>query len=174
MQADSDLHRPGGGTTSSARKTRDDRYEKFIAEVGRLGNVTLAARSAGISRRNAYKLRDEDEAFRADWDDAVMEYVEGTLEAEADRRGVEGTVRPVFYQGNECGGVREFSDTLLMFRLKAMAPEKYRHEAYIGVNATQNAMEIARQLREAHLSMLASVPAAPPDPTAVQEQPPAT
>jgi hypothetical protein len=71
------------------------------------------------------------------------------MEAEADRRAMEGTVEPVFYQGQPAGfwydaesnvvpagnalavrfeqhGVRKFSDSLLMFRLKALKPEKYR------------------------------------------------
>ena len=47
------------------------------------------------------------------------------MEAEARRRGVEGTLKPVFYKGEECGQVREYSDTLLIFLLKAHDP-KYR------------------------------------------------
>ena len=49
-----------------------------------------------------------------------------TMEQEAYRRAVQGTVRPVFHQGAQCGSVQEYSDTLLIFMLKARAPEKYR------------------------------------------------
>ena len=48
------------------------------------------------------------------------------LELEARRRAVEGTERPVFYQGGEVGYVREYSDTLLIFLLKAHRPNKFR------------------------------------------------
>jgi len=53
------------------------------------------------------------------------------IEEEADRRAVEGTLEPVFYQGFECGQVRRYSDTLLIFRLKALNPQKYRERASI-------------------------------------------
>ena len=49
------------------------------------------------------------------------------LEAEADRRAVEGVVKPLFYKGQRLPvEVREYSDVLLMFRLKALRPEQYR------------------------------------------------
>ena len=54
-----------------------------------------------------------------------MELGIGALEDEATRRAVEGVEGPVFFQGRQCGVVRKYSDTLLIFRLKAMRPEKY-------------------------------------------------
>jgi hypothetical protein len=57
-----------------------------------------------------------------------------TLEAEADRRAAEGTLRPVFYKGEQCGEIREYSDTLLIFRLKALRPEKYRERSNVAVS----------------------------------------
>ena len=47
------------------------------------------------------------------------------LEAEADRRGVKGVVKPVLYKGKVVGSIREYSDALLMLRLKALDP-RYR------------------------------------------------
>jgi hypothetical protein len=32
----------------------------------------------------------------------------------------------VFHQGQECGQIREYSDTLLIFMLKARRPEKFK------------------------------------------------
>jgi len=80
--------------------------------------VTAAAKVAGYSRRAVYDWRHADEAFRERWDEAVAIAIE-RMEAEADRRAIEGTLEPVFYQGSECGQVRRYSDTLLIFRLKA-------------------------------------------------------
>ncbi len=90
-----------------------------------IGNVTQAAAVCGISRRCAYYLHESDPEFRADWDDAIEAYIEN-LEAECDRRGKDGIDKPVFWKGKKVATVKQYSDTLLMFRLKALAPEKYR------------------------------------------------
>lgn len=48
------------------------------------------------------------------------------MEDEAFRRAVNGTEKPV-YQGKELvGHVREYSDTLMIFMLKARRPEKFK------------------------------------------------
>ena len=47
------------------------------------------------------------------------------------RRASEGTLKPVFYQGKMCGEIREYSDTLLIFLLKARRPETYRERSDI-------------------------------------------
>lgn len=52
------------------------------------------------------------------------------MENEARRRAVEGTLRPVFHGGAQVGEVREYSDTLLIFLLKAHDP-KYRDKQQI-------------------------------------------
>ena len=95
--------------------------------------VQAALQASGYKRRTVYDWRRDDEPFRQQWEDAVAQAVEA-LEAEADRRGVEGTLKPVFYQGEECGQIREYSDTLLIFRLKALAPDKYRENIRQDIN----------------------------------------
>lgn len=97
----------------------------FLNALRIMPNVTAAARSAGISRKTAYIHRKEKPDFAQAWDEALQEGVE-TLEREAQRRAFEGTQRPVFYKGKTTGFVREYSDTLAIFLLKAHAPEKYR------------------------------------------------
>lgn len=72
-----------------------------------------------------YQLRDEDPAFAAEWDNALQEAMDNA-EGETYRRAVKGTLKPVFHKGEEVGKIREYSDTLLMFWLKAHRPEKYR------------------------------------------------
>jgi hypothetical protein len=100
--------------------------ERFLAAVGHSGNVTHAATTVGLSRRHVYRVRAADPAFAAAWYDAVESYAD-LLEAEADRRAVEGVVKPLFYKGQRLPvELREYSDVLLMFRLKALRPEKYR------------------------------------------------
>lgn len=53
------------------------------------------------------------------------------LEAEARRRAVTGTLKPIFYKGEEVAQVREYSDTLLVVLLKGNRPDKFRENASI-------------------------------------------
>jgi len=53
------------------------------------------------------------------------------LEDEMHRRAIEGTEEPVFHQGEQCGTVRKYSDTLAIFLAKAHDPEKYRENSKI-------------------------------------------
>ena len=105
----------------------DDLFFHAITE-GR--TISAACGAAGYARRSVYDWRAADEAYRARWDEAAEMAVE-RLEAEADRRAVEGTLDPVFFQGVECGQARRYSDTLLIFRLKALKPAMYRERASV-------------------------------------------
>lgn len=104
----------------------------FLAAFEQTGNVSSAARIAGVSRQHAYRVRGEDPAFAGAWDES-NEVATGSLEAEAVRRARDGTLRPVFHAGKKCGEVREYSDTLLIFLLKARDPAKYRENARLEV-----------------------------------------
>ena len=112
-------------TTLTAKKK-----EAFILALATTGNVTKACKKAKVSRPTVYKHKAIDPAFKELWEEAEDVYVE-LLEAEADRRAKTGTLKPVFYQGKEVGKIREFSDTLLMFRLKALRPDKYRENSTV-------------------------------------------
>lgn len=87
--------------------------------------VTKAARQIGMTRQGLYKARGEDEAFAAAWADAEEQGTD-TLEDEAIRRARDGFDKPVFQGGQQVGVVREHSDTLLIFMLKARRPEKFK------------------------------------------------
>lgn len=93
------------------------------------GNVTAAARVAGVERTNAYRWQEHDDQFAAAYREAEIEATE-TLEAEARRRAVEGVEKEtgVYHRGQLIATQTEitYSDTLLIFLLKARAPEKYR------------------------------------------------
>jgi hypothetical protein len=105
---------------------------RFIKRLTETGNITKAASYAPISRPCAYEHKENDPTFQSAWDDAIAVYAE-RLESEADRRALEGTARKKFWQGlpindPETGlqyEEREFSDTLLIFRLKALKPDVY-------------------------------------------------
>jgi hypothetical protein len=104
------------------------RRTKFLKELGRSGNISAAARKAGVSRSHAYAMRSTDIDFASEWTDALENAVD-SLEAEARRRAVDGVDSPHFHQGNIAGTVKKYSDSLLMFLLKAHRPERYRERA---------------------------------------------
>lgn len=84
-----------------------------------------SCRKANVSRRCAYRHKGIDEKFATRWADAIENAVD-IMELEARRRAVKGTDKPVFQRGEQVGTIREYSDTLLMFLLKANKPEKFR------------------------------------------------
>ena len=103
---------------------------KFIAAFCELGNVKSACKRAGIKRRETvYDWRAADAQFAAAWAEAEIVATE-TLEAEAWRRAVKGVRKETvtYWKGEEIGRSLEikYSDTLMVFLLKARAPDKYR------------------------------------------------
>lgn len=47
-------------------------------------------------------------------------------EGELHRRAFKGVLKPVYQGGARVGSIREYSDTLAIFLMKAHRPEKYR------------------------------------------------
>lgn len=83
------------------------RYDKFLELLATTGNISASAEGAGVSRSAVYDRLATDAAFRARVDEAKEESVD-RLEAIARKRA------------------EESSDTLMIFLLKALRPERYR------------------------------------------------
>ncbi len=115
-------------------KFTPEKAEAFFAALAETANVSKACAAVAVSRRTAYNWREADPGFAAGWDRAMKAAVLG-LEDEAHRRAFEGVDKPVFYQGDECGTIREYSDTLAIFLLKAHNPEKYRENSKVELEA---------------------------------------
>lgn len=98
---------------------------RFLDALADTGSVRAASAASGRSRAAWLALRGRDPGFARAWDDALDAYVE-LLEAEADRRAVGGETEPVFYGGKQVGVRSRASDSLLMFRLKALKPQRYK------------------------------------------------
>ena len=107
-------------TTRTAKKR-----ELFLEILASTCNVSQASRISGYARRTAYEYREANEAFAKQWDEAIDIGIDA-LEGEARRRAHRGTRKPVFHKGSVCGCVQEYSDTLMIFLLKAHRPAKYR------------------------------------------------
>lgn len=111
------------GTRKKVVNTEATR-ERFLDALAEGMTVLDAAKHVSLNERTLYRWRQADADFAEKW---VKAYEIGTdsLEAEAQRRAVEGVEKPVFYQGVQVGTVREYSDTLLIFLLKARNPSRY-------------------------------------------------
>ena len=101
------------------------RKKRFLETFSECANVTEACRLTDIHPSLVYVWRKRDRAFAKDWAVAVERGTDA-LEDEAVRRALDGCLEPVFYKGVQCGTVRKFSDSLLMFLLRARRPERFR------------------------------------------------
>lgn len=106
-------------------KTLQQKKKSFLAAFAEVGNITRAAELAGISRQAHYEWMRDDPDYPALFKEADQQACD-RLEQEARRRAVQGVDEPVFYRGDECGTVRKYSDTLLIFLLKGAMPDKYK------------------------------------------------
>jgi len=96
----------------------------FFEMLRKTGNVSAAARHAGRARAQLYRLRKQDAAFAALWDDALEEAADW-LELEALRRAMDGTEEGRYFRGEMIGTITRYSDSLLMFLLKARRPSVF-------------------------------------------------
>lgn len=127
----------------------DEAKAKFLKSLSRYGNITKAAKAARVHRSTPYAWKEDDEAFAAAWD-AAIEEASDHLEAEAYRRAVTGTLKPVHYQGKKVDTVREYSDSLLTLLLKANRPEKFKDRLaneHTGANGAPLEVVITRTIK---------------------------
>lgn len=118
---------------AGTKKTRDGKKRAFCAAYASMGTITGASEACGLAPGQHYvwlaSPRDGDE-YRAMFEQAEAQAAD-RLEKEALRRAVEGVDRPVYQCGALVGYVREYSDTLLIFLLKGLRPQKYRDNYHL-------------------------------------------
>lgn len=103
---------------------------KFLAGLAEMGVIGPACKAARVGRRTVYDHRDRDKAFAAAIALALEDYADA-LELEVDRRGRQGIPRDVYYQGAVVGQELEYSDGLLLAKVKAARPEKFRERVQV-------------------------------------------
>jgi hypothetical protein len=121
--------------TTKKRKPRKPPWRVvFLKSLATTGIVSRACKVSSIGRNAAYDARNSDPEFAAAWDEAIDEAAD-LLEEECRRRAYEGITRKKFNGRGEPiidpetqtqYYEREYSDTLLIFTLKAARPEKFR------------------------------------------------
>jgi hypothetical protein len=118
------MHFPYGQMTSKqkSQQLKKEHQEKFLQAYLKEGTIYHACIAAGINRTTHYDWLKDDPGYKKLFDEAYQCYTE-ILEREADRRAREGLDVPVgFYKGEAGEYVKEFSDTLLIFRVKRRDP----------------------------------------------------
>lgn len=109
----------------------------FLAKLSETANVTIAARHVGVSRKRMYDIYKNEPDFKELWDAALAEAVDVLVDM-AHKRAFQGTTKPVFHRGEVCGEIREYSDTLTIFLLKAHDPEKFRDNHKLELSGPNN------------------------------------
>ena len=106
--------------------------ERVLGAIRKTGTMHSAAEAAGLSIWALDKwVRTDKYGFKKRRELALQVY-QDMLDAEIDRRGVEGIDKPIYYKGEKVDTVKEYSDNLLMFRRKKLDPT-YRDNYVVNV-----------------------------------------
>ncbi len=136
------------GSKSEARElARHDRKTKFLQCLAETGVINFACVKTGVNRSTVRAWQEDDPLFGAAFNEALAISTE-VMEAEAIRRATKGWTRPAIQSGRLVGYVREYSDILLIFMLKARRPEVYRDRYDVRVQGTQDWVPLSDLLAE--------------------------
>jgi hypothetical protein len=106
------------------------RKRAFLVAYSTNGNVVRSCEIAGIVRGTHWTWLGKDPDYREAFEFAKLLAVE-SLESEAMRRALEGVTRPVYQGGKLVGRERVYSDTLMIFLLKGLMPDRYRENTRV-------------------------------------------
>lgn len=114
----------------ATRKKEPKWMAVFLTRLASSCNVKAACLAAKVHRSIPYKRRDNDDDFAKAWRWALADGLD-TLEAEAQRRAVEGVDEPIYYKGVRVDTVKKYSDVLLMFLMKSHNPARFRDSSNV-------------------------------------------
>ena len=143
----------------------EEKQRRFIEVLADTGQVSLAAKTVGMSRENAYRLRRSPHgaAFARAWD-AARQQAGSFIEDVAFERALAGVEHPVF---DDCGQVvatrRSYNDRLLMFLLRSLKPERYARHALASLAATIPGRPAEAELAQRLTALEPPLPGAPED-----------
>jgi hypothetical protein len=118
--ADDAPRNPDDATSPVARRDRHtawtrEKMGQFIETLAACGSVTEAARSVGMTRQAAYRLRARmiGQPFDVAWG-AALEFGLQQVAHEAMDRALNGTRVPIFWKGEEVGEKRVFNERAVL------------------------------------------------------------
>jgi len=124
--------------TAHYTKCTPRKKTEFLRRLRECGLVNKSAVLCKLSRSVLYQHKRASAKFATAWDLAVDESVDSVLIEEATRRAVHGVRKPLTHLGEfthdtegNINYIREYSDSLLMFLIKARRPE-YRQATLFG------------------------------------------
>lgn len=134
MNSCSSEHQLTNNTMPAKKKFSKPLFERILSRFD-AGQMTVPAIEAeGISTATFYRHLEKEPELRSLYSAARDARDIPALESEAYRRAVEGNLKPVYQGGVKVGEIREFSDSLLMFLLKARKPGVYAKPEVAVVN----------------------------------------
>ncbi len=114
----------GVGKTAFCSQGFSPDQAAFLSNIANGKTTSAAADAAAIDIAWPFRWRDENRKFASAWKAADAAGAD-LIEEEAFRRAVKGVEKPVYRAGEVVGHVADYSDTMLMFLLKARRPERY-------------------------------------------------
>ena len=134
-----------------------ERQRLFLENLAETGSVHLAASSARLTARSAYRLRARSPAFAAAWDTADQLAV-GRLSALAFDRAINGRTEQVWHEGQLVAEKRLPSDRLLMWLLARLDPRRFAAPWELRKDGAADPQVAARESFPALLDALADTP----------------
>jgi len=110
--------------TGPAIKFTPEKKQEFLDLLETNSNISLSARTVGISRSTIDYHRRNYPEFNTACEEALVVAVD-YLEAEVMRRGFQGVEKDIYYQGTVVGQEKQYSDTLALRTLEANRPLKW-------------------------------------------------
>lgn len=106
-------------------KIQHPKKRAFLIAYSVKGTILAASKQAEIDRTMHYDWMKSDPQYAAAFAEAYAQCGD-VLEDEAWRRAVDGVPKGIYRKGFLVGTEQEFSDTMLIFKLKGHKPEKYK------------------------------------------------
>lgn len=134
----------------SKTDTPEQRKGRFLSAFALTGNISSACKASTVGRSTVYEWQEHDNWFADAFRIAEIESTE-RLELEAYRRAHDGTtkVKRAYYEGKVVDEIEElnYSDTLLIFLLKARNREKYGDKVKVETEEKTSMAQARKVLR---------------------------
>ena len=125
-----DTERPPGNLRLIRDELPADARDMLLEIVARTGRPHEAAEALGYAPSSYVKTLTADPVFAASIQACIDRYVE-RLEQVADERAIDGWEEPVYQQGILAGKITKYDHNLLVRRLEALAPGRYKKNVSI-------------------------------------------
>jgi hypothetical protein len=131
---------------SSADVQRWQRQELYLDALARTGSSGAASEESGVPVATARSWDFNDTHSFKRRREMALERFMGKVEAEIERRAIEGIDEPVYWRGQRVDTIKKYSDNLLMFRAKRLEPaykDNYQpQQASTTINITRTVIEV--------------------------------